>query len=101
MSANYKVEWPMSLGAKDPLEAKQPHIDDGLDVVDPSRYYTREYMAREWQNMWPKVWLLAGVASDIPEDGDYFTFAVGPEEFVVVRQGDGAMCVRTAATGLC
>ncbi len=36
MSANYKVEWPMSLHAPaESLEAKQPAVDNGLDVPDP------------------------------------------------------------------
>ena len=48
-------------------------------------------MALEWQKLWPRVWLLAGVASDIPEEGDYFTFAVGAEEFVLVRQADASV----------
>lgn len=92
MSANYKVEWPMSLKAPpDSLEAKQPAVDDGLDVPDPSRYYSREFMTQEWQRLWPRVWLLAGVASDIPEAGDYFTFAIGHEQFVLVRQTDGGV----------
>lgn len=90
MAVNYKVEWPMTLGAsRDSLEAKQPDIDNGLDVVDPARYHTREFMQLEWQKLWPRVWLLAGVGSDIPEEGDYFTFAVGAEEFILVRQADG------------
>jgi phenylpropionate dioxygenase-like ring-hydroxylating dioxygenase large terminal subunit len=89
MAVNYKVEWPMNLGAAKPsLEAKQPDIDNGLDVPHPSRYYSREFMDKEWQQLWPRVWLLAGVASDIAEDGDYFTFAVGHEEIVIVRQAD-------------
>ena len=59
MAVNYKVEWPMSLGAaRDSLEAKQPDVDNGLDVPDPSRYYSREFMALEWQKLWPRVWLL-------------------------------------------
>lgn len=92
MAVNYKVEWPMSLGAApDSLEAKQPDVDNGLEVPDPSRYYSREFMQLEWERLWPRVWLLAGVASDIPEAGDYFTFGVGPEEFVLVRQADGAV----------
>ena len=92
MAVNYKVEWPMDLGApQDSLEAKQPPVDNGLDVPDPSRYYSREFMQLEWQRLWPRVWLLAGVTSDIPEAGDYFTFGIGPEEFVVVRQQDGGI----------
>lgn len=89
MAVNYKVEWPMSLGAPaDSLEAKQPPVDDGLDVPDPSRYYAREFMDLEWRQLWPRVWLLAGVTSDIPEAGDYVVFEVGSEEFIVARQSD-------------
>jgi phenylpropionate dioxygenase-like ring-hydroxylating dioxygenase large terminal subunit len=89
MAANLKAVWPMSLNAPaDSLEAKQPQVDDGLDVVDPSRYYSREYMQKEWQHMWPRAWLLAGVVCDIPEAGDYFTFEIGAEEILVVRQQD-------------
>lgn len=92
MAANYKVEWPMNLGApRDSLEAKQPPADDGLDVPDPARYYSREFMELEWQRLWPRVWLLAGVTSDIPEEGDYFVFEVGREEFIVVRQADAGI----------
>ena len=62
MSVNYKVEWPMSLRAPaDSLEAKQPDIDNGLDVPDPARYHTLDFMQKEWSLMWPRVWLLAGV----------------------------------------
>ncbi len=92
MAVNYKVAWPMNLGAPHgSLEAKQPDVDNGLDVPHPSRYYTREFMEQEWQHLWPRVWLLAGVVSDIPDEGDYFTFAVGHEEFVIVRQANGGI----------
>jgi phenylpropionate dioxygenase-like ring-hydroxylating dioxygenase large terminal subunit len=92
MAVNYKVEWPMSLNAPaDSLEAKQPPVDNGLDVPDPSRYHSREFMQLEWQRLWPRVWLLAGVTSDVPEHGDYFVFEIGHEEIVVVRQQDGGL----------
>ena len=82
----------MTLGAPaNSLEAKQPDVDNGLDVIDPSRYYSRDYMQLEWERMWPRVWLLAGVSSDVPEQGDYVTFAVGHEEMIIVRQADGSL----------
>ena len=60
MSSPLNVRWPMDLdGPKDSLEAKQPAIDNGLDVVHPSRYTSREFMEREWQHLWPRAWLLA------------------------------------------
>ena len=82
----------MTLGAPaSSLEAKQPDVDNGLDVIDPSRYFSRDYMQLEWERMWPRVWLLAGVSSDVPEQGDYVTFAVGHEEMIIVRQADGSL----------
>ena len=60
MAVNFEARWPMDLGAPaGSLEAKQPPVDDGLDVPDPSRYYSREFMQLEWQRLWPRVWLLA------------------------------------------
>jgi len=92
MAVNYKVEWPMNLQAPaESLEAKQPEIDNGLDVPDPARYYSKEYMAKEWQRLWPRAWLLAGVVSDIAENGDYFVFEIGAEEFVITRQTNGSI----------
>jgi carnitine monooxygenase subunit len=92
MSANLKPAWPMTLSAPaDSLEAKQPYVDVGHEVVDPSRYYSREFMEKEWKFLWPRVWLLAGVTSDIPEDGDYTVFHHGHESVVIVRQVAGGL----------
>ena len=75
----------------DSLEAKQPHVDNGLIVPDPSRYFSPEFMRKEWERLWPRVWLLAGITSDIPEEGDYTTFDLGHESFIIVRQEDGSI----------
>lgn len=48
----------------DCLEAKQPDIDNGTAVHDKSGYFSQEYMAREWDDIWTRSWLLAGVVSD-------------------------------------
>ncbi|WP_425407875.1 aromatic ring-hydroxylating oxygenase subunit alpha [Hyphococcus sp.] len=93
MPDGFRAEWPMDLNApKDSLEAKQPRpADIGLDVVDPERYYTRDYMQKEWRSLWPRVWLLAGVTPDIKEPGDFTVFTHGHEEFIIVRQDDGGV----------
>src|SRR5688500_17442947 len=89
MAANLKVVWPMSLDAPaDSLEAKQPAVDNGLDVPDPARYYSREFMAREGQDVGARAALVAGVVSDVAEEGDYFTFEIGAEQILLVRQAD-------------
>jgi len=92
MASNYRVSWPMNLNApKHSLEAKQPPIDNGTDRVDPARYHSREFMQQEWERLWPRVWLIACVASDIPEEGDYTTFEIGAESFLLVRQADASV----------
>jgi phenylpropionate dioxygenase-like ring-hydroxylating dioxygenase large terminal subunit len=84
--------FPLDLGAPaGSLEAKAPHIDNGLDIPHPARYYSREFMQKEWQHLWPCVWLLAAATSDIPEPGDFTLFQHGHEEIIVVRQEDATI----------
>ena len=75
----------------DSQEAKQPYIDNGTDRIDPSRYHSREFMEREWEDLWPKAWLIAGAQTDLREPGDYFTFDVGRESFIVTMQDDSSV----------
>ncbi len=87
-----EFKFPLDLGAPDgSLEGRAPPIDNGLDVPEPSRYYSPEFMRKEWKDLWPRVWLLAAVTADIREAGDYTLFQHGPEEFLVVRQDDGSI----------
>jgi phenylpropionate dioxygenase-like ring-hydroxylating dioxygenase large terminal subunit len=75
----------------DDLEAKQPFIDNGLDVHDPGRYYDPGFMAREWDRLWTRTWLIAAIETDIPEPGDYSVFRLGRESIIIVRQQDGSV----------
>ena len=76
-----------------PLE-KQPEPELGTDPIPKERYTSPAFAEREWEHMWTKVWLMAGRASDVPEPGDYFTFEIGPESILVVRQPDGSLAAR-------
>ncbi|MEO1240287.1 MAG: aromatic ring-hydroxylating dioxygenase subunit alpha [Pseudomonadota bacterium] len=93
MPDGFKAEWPMDLKAPaGSLEAKQPRPADlGRDIPDPGRYHAKEFMEKEWTHLWPRVWLLAGVTSDIKEPGDFIVFTHGHEEFIITRQDDGGI----------
>ncbi len=39
--------------------------------------------------MWPRVWQLAGLSVDLDRAGSYFTFDVGRDSILVVRQTEG------------
>jgi phenylpropionate dioxygenase-like ring-hydroxylating dioxygenase large terminal subunit len=73
----------------DSLEAKQPHIDNGAECYSKDGYFSREYMQREWDGMWTRSWLIAGVESDLPKVGDYFLFEIGHESIIVTRTDEG------------
>lgn len=85
-------DWNIHVGTPHPFNARvSPAIDNGTGRPDPRRYHDRAFMREEWEKVFAKSWLLAGPASDIPEPGDFFTFDVGPESFIVVRGDDGAI----------
>ena len=92
LKLNIVESWQIDPSAEpDNLEAKQPFVDNGLNVNDPSRYYDPAFMAREWDCLWTRAWLIAAIETDIPEPGDYTLFTVGRESIIVVRQEDATV----------
>ena len=67
------------------IEAKAPFVDNGSSLITPERYYDPAFMAREWEHLWTRTWLLAGRESDLQAVGSFFTFDIGPESIIVVR----------------
>lgn len=55
----------------------------GTAEITAERYISADYMAREFEQLWPKNWLMAGLAQDVREPGDYFVFNLGRESIVV------------------
>jgi phenylpropionate dioxygenase-like ring-hydroxylating dioxygenase large terminal subunit len=53
------------------------------------RYVDRDYMEKEWEHIWRKSWLLAGLESDVQKPGDYFVFDMGREQILVTRTASG------------
>jgi len=58
-------------------------------TLDAERYYDQQVMKQEWETIWTKSWLLAGLASDIAEPGDYFLFSIGHESIIISRDNAG------------
>jgi phenylpropionate dioxygenase-like ring-hydroxylating dioxygenase large terminal subunit len=73
---------------------RAPAPDLGTGPIPKERYTSRAFAALEWERMWTRVWLCAGRASDAARPGDYFTFEIGPESILVVRQADGSLAAR-------
>lgn len=71
------------------LEAKQAPVDNGTRNHGKAGYFSREYMDQEWQKLWTRSWLIAGVVADLPDLNDYFLFGIGEESIIVTRSEDG------------
>ena len=71
------------------LESKQPEVDNGVAVAGKEGYFSREYMQREWDKLWTRSWLIAGIESDIQEVGDFFLFNIRDESIIVTRTEEG------------
>jgi len=61
------------------------------DRIDGQRYHAREFMAREWEKLWPRIWHIAGRVADVPQAGDWLMHEIGRQSIVVVRQADGSI----------
>ncbi|HEY7775556.1 MAG TPA: aromatic ring-hydroxylating dioxygenase subunit alpha, partial [Kineobactrum sp.] len=73
----------------DSLERKQPEHDNGTEIAGKEGYFSRNYMAREWDKVWTRSWLIAGVESDLQKVGDFFLFNIGEESIIVTRTDEG------------
>lgn len=83
--------WDIHVGAPHPFNAERSRPDNGTDRVDPSRYHSKAFAQAEWDRVFTRTWLLAGVVSDIAEPGDWLRYEIGPESFIVVRSKDGGV----------
>lgn len=72
---------------KTPLE-KAPDPDLGTALIPADRYIDPEIMRREFDRLWAKTWLLAGLVSDVSKTGDYFVFEIAKESILVARGDD-------------
>jgi phenylpropionate dioxygenase-like ring-hydroxylating dioxygenase large terminal subunit len=73
-----------------PME-RAPRPDLGTSLVPKERYTSPDYARLEWERLWTRTWLLAGLESDLRLPGDYLTFEIGPESILVIRQRDGSL----------
>jgi len=56
--------------------------------VSTDRYTSPEFQARERENIWMKVWQVAGRADDIPAPGDWKDYRIFDQSYLIVRGRD-------------
>jgi phenylpropionate dioxygenase-like ring-hydroxylating dioxygenase large terminal subunit len=69
------------------LKSEEPEL--GTALIPKERYVSEDFMRREWDRMWTRVWLVGCREEEIPEIGDYITTEIGTESLLIVRGDDG------------
>jgi len=59
--------------------------------ITAERYISPEYMLAERDKLWARAWLVAGVAQDVEDPGDFFVFDLEPESIIVSRSEAGEL----------
>jgi hypothetical protein len=55
------------------------------DVITGERYFSRDYMALETENLWPRIWHLGGLVAELEEEGDFVRHNLGKESVIDPR----------------
>ncbi|WP_373504373.1 aromatic ring-hydroxylating dioxygenase subunit alpha [Aestuariivirga sp.] len=61
------------------------------DTIPPLLYRSEDVHKLELERIFAKEWLCPGLAADIPNAGDYITFAMGDQPVFVMRGKDGVI----------
>ncbi len=56
--------------------------------LSKDRYISEDFMQSEWEGIWTKAWLFAGLESDLSEPGDFFIYDIGRESIVITRNDE-------------
>lgn len=69
--------------------SKQPEPRLRGNPITPERYFSRDYMEREWDKIWTRTWQIAGLERELENKGDYITTSLGRERILCTRGDDG------------
>ena len=78
------VKHPLAMDGKDPSLLRG-------DPITQERYYCRDFMQREWDHLWTKIWHIAGRVNQLEQPGDTIVHDFMRESVIVVKQANGSL----------
>jgi len=78
------MQHPLAMDGKDPSNIRG-------DSITQERYYSPDFMQQEWDNLWTKIWHVAGRENQLTEPGDYIVHNIGRESVMIVKQDDDSL----------
>ncbi|WP_068071938.1 aromatic ring-hydroxylating oxygenase subunit alpha [Novosphingobium lentum] len=73
-----------------PLDGRDPANLRG-DAITGNRYFSREFAQKEADQLWSRIWHVAGRTAEMPEPGDFVVHDFLKESVICVRQDDGSI----------
>ena len=73
----------------DPSKAPEPDFEP--HPLAGERYTSREFMEREWEHLWTRLWQIGCLESELAEPGDFVTAEFGRESLIFVRDAVGGL----------
>lgn len=59
------------------------------DPITGDRYYSKDFMQKEWDHMWTRTWQVGAVVAQFPDSGCVVTHEMGHESILMVRDDEG------------
>ena len=78
------VRHPLTLDGRDTSNLRG-------DPITGDRYWSKEFAQKEWDQMWTRVWHVAGRTAELTEPGDFVVHSFMKESVICVRQDDGSI----------
>jgi phenylpropionate dioxygenase-like ring-hydroxylating dioxygenase large terminal subunit len=63
--------------------------EDYSRLFPAERYISREWLQREYEELWSRVWQWACREEEIPHPGDYYEYRIGDQSVLIIRTNDG------------
>ena len=51
-----------------------------------NRYICKDWLQKEYDLLWPRVWQWVCREEEIPEIGDFYEYRIGDQSFLIVRE---------------
>lgn len=62
--------------------------DLGTTTLSGERYFSSEFMKKEWEHVWTKTWHFVMQAAELDQPGAFYVHELGKESFLFVRGAD-------------
>ena len=65
------------------------NVGRDIPTISPDRYISRDFLQREKERLWPRVWQIACREEEILSPGDFVTYEIADELIIVARTNSG------------